>query len=229
LFTVKKVEFAAVILDPAETRPFTTTNFQEIIETAHRHGALVIFDEVKTGFRTALGGVQALFGVMPDLTAISKGMANGYPIAAVVGLSQHMDRMKDIFVSGTFSVESMSMAASLATIQELKEKNVPDHLNRIGQRFIDGLNEICSIRGIEGPLAYADPVPSMPRFKWDPYTEDHSNPAHIFFFSQCMRYGLFFSHWHVSFINYSHQEKDIDEALDLCDFIMAKTKREFNL
>ena len=85
-------KFAAIILCPADTRPFTTENYQNIIDVAHRHGALVIFDEVKTGFRTTVGGVQKLLGVTPDLTTLSKGMGNGYPIAAVVGKEEYMKR-----------------------------------------------------------------------------------------------------------------------------------------
>jgi glutamate-1-semialdehyde aminotransferase len=229
LFKKTKEKFAAVILCPADTKPFTKENFQAIIDVAHKHGALVIFDEIKTGFRSALGGVQELFGLCPDLTTLSKGMGNGYPISAVVGQAKYMDQIVRTPIAGTFSVEALSLAASLATIRELKEKKVAEHLWKVGQRFIDGLNQICRNHGLEEPQAYADPIPSMPRFSWNPAQEESnmSHPAAKYFFSECYKYGLFFSPWHVSFVNYSHKNKDIDQALDICDFIMARTKKNW--
>ena len=225
LFERTHEPFAAVILCPADTKPFTHENYQAIIDNAHRHGALVIFDEIKTCFRTSLGGVQELLGVMPDLTTVSKGLANGYPLSALVGKEECMKRMPETATAGTFSVEALSLAAAIETIKEIKEKNVTDHLWKMGQRLIDGLNRICSDHRMVGPRAYADPVPSMPRFTW-PLQQDRSpHPDHDYFFAQCARYGLFFSPWHVGFVNYSHKDKDIDEALDICDFAMAKTRK----
>jgi glutamate-1-semialdehyde aminotransferase len=187
----------------------------------------VIFDEVKTGFRTSLGGAQKLLGVTPDLATISKGMGNGYPIAAVVGKKKYMKHFPQTPTAGTFSVEAFSIAAAVAVIREMREKKVVEHLWKMGQRLIDGLNVICRDHGIEGPEAYPDPVPSMPRFTWRPRTEDFSHPAHRYFFAECYRHGLFYSSWHVSFVNYSHKSKDIDEALEICDFVMDTVKKRF--
>ena len=119
------------------------------------------------------------------------------------------------------------MAASIAVLKELKEKNVAAHLWKTGQRLIDGLNEICRAHGMEQPRAYADPVPSMVRFMWKPHTSEFRYPPHLYFFNECCRYGLFFVNWHVGFVNYSHKNRDIDQALDICDFVMGKTRRKF--
>ena len=227
LFRKSRVKYAAVIICPADTKPFTQENYQDIVDVAHKHGALAIFDEVKSGFRVSLGGAQELLGVTPDLTTLSKGLGNGYPIAALVGKRQYMDRVWETGTSGTFSVEALSIAASIAVLKELKEKNVVAHLWKIGQRLIDGLNEICRAHGMEQPRAYADPVPSMVRFMWKPHTSEFRYPPHLYFFNECCRYGLFFTNWHVAFVNYSHKNRDIDQALEICDFVMGKTKRKF--
>lgn len=226
LFKKKKVKFAAVILCPADTKPFTTENFQNIIDVAHDHGALVIFDEVKTGFRCALGGAQELLGVTPDLTTVSKGIANGYPIGAVVGKREFMQYMPNTPNSGTFANEALSMTAALETLKEMKEKNVPAHMDEMGRRFISGLNEIISAHKISGAKAYGDPVPAMPRLIWEEDKRGGGNPVHHYFFSQCYRYGLFFHEWHVGFVNYSHKARDIDQALEICDFVMSKTVKK---
>ena len=225
LFRRTGKRFAAVILCPADTRPPTTENYQGIIDVAHKHGALVIFDEIKTGFRTRLGGVQELLGVLPDLTTLSKGIANGYPLAALVGKKKYMERMPETPIAGTFSVEALSIAAALATLRAMRDRNVVDHLWKVGGRLIDGLNDICRAHGIEDAAAYPAPTPSMPRFKWRPHTDDLTHPMQDYFFSQCVRYGVFLSNWHVGFVNFSHKKKDIDEALEICDFVMAKTRK----
>lgn len=227
LFNSTRDPFAAVIICPADCRPFTKENYQGIIDVAHRHGALVIFDEIKTGFRVAKGGAQEHLGVMPDLTTLSKGMANGYPVSAVVGKAEYMERWNETPTSGTFSVEALSIAASNATLREIQEKDVVSHLWKMGQRLIDGLNKICRDHGMEEAQAFADPVPSMPRFTWSPGKGHSDHPAHEYFFSECMKYGLFFSSWHVGFVNYSHTSRDIDEALDICDFVMGRIKRDW--
>jgi glutamate-1-semialdehyde aminotransferase len=121
----------------------------------------------------------------------------------------------------------MSIAAAIATLRELKEKNVPAHLGKMGRRLIDGLNGICKSYKMEGPLAYPDPFEATPRFMFKPHTEEFTDPAHRYFFSQCVRFGLFFAPWHVGFVNYSHKEKDIDQALDICDLAMARTRKKF--
>ena len=228
LFKNIKKKFAAVILCPADTKPFTTENYQGIVDVAHKHGALVIFDEIKTGFRVALGGAQELLGVIPDLTTLSKGMGNGYPISAVVGKAEYMEKICETPTAGTFSVEALAIAASAATIKEVRDKDVPAHLARVGQRLIGGLQKICLDHGMEEARAYADPVPSMIRFTWNSQGGNECNhSAHHYFFSECFRYGLFFCPWHVAFVNYSHQDSDIDEALEICDFVMAKTKKNW--
>ena len=226
LFETTKQEFAAVILCPADTRPFTAENYQAIVETAHRHGALVIFDEIKTGFRVAPGGAQEYLGVTPDLTTLSKALGNGYPISAVVGKAKYMERWVETPTSGTFFVEALAIAAAIATLREIREKNVVHHLYKMGQRLIDGLKRICHDRGMEEAQAYADPVASMPRFTWHPHEGNRSDhPVHKQFFEECIKRGLFFVPWHVSFVNYSHTEADIDEALNICDDAMAATVR----
>lgn len=221
-------DFAAVIICPIDTRPFTQENYQEIIDIAHKHGALVIFDEIKSGFRTALGGAQELLGVVPDLTTLSKGMGNGYPISAVVGMSDYMEHMVHTPAIGTFSVEAIGLTAAMATIRELQAQNAVSHMWKVGQQFIDGLNTICNDHHMDDMSAVADPVPSIFRFAWHSKLANNYNESiPKYFFGECLKYGLFLSPWHVGFVNYSHSSRDIDEALDICDYVMARTKKQF--
>ncbi len=141
----------------------------------------------------APGRAQEYLGVTPDLTTLSKGLGNGYPISAVVGKAQYMEQWSGTPTSGTFFVEALSIAAAIATVREVREKPVVPHLYNLGQRLIDGLKRICLDRGMEEAKAYADPVPSMPRFTWHPHEGNRSdNPVHQQFFRECVKRGLFF-------------------------------------
>lgn len=233
VFKATKKPFAAVMICPADTRPFTRENYQGIVNVAHRHGALAIFDEIKSGFRIAPGGAQEYLGVTPDITTLSKGLANGYPLSAIVGKSKYMDQMPEAGIAGTFSVEALSLTAALATLREIQSKNVVAHLHRMGQRFIDGLNDICRRHGRHEARAYGDPVPSMPRFEWKPGTvvgggQSCQDKDYRHFFSQLYRYGVYFGEWHVGFMMFSHKDRDIDQVLEICDFVMEKTKKQMS-
>jgi glutamate-1-semialdehyde 2,1-aminomutase len=109
-------------------------------ELATTHGAVLIFDEVITGFRHHLGGYQAIAKVIPDLTTLGKAMGNGFPIAAVCGRGAIMDRFKsrpggDTYFSGTYNGNAVSCAAALATLETLERERVHEHLFRLGERM----------------------------------------------------------------------------------------------
>ncbi|PIT86864.1 MAG: aspartate aminotransferase family protein, partial [Candidatus Magasanikbacteria bacterium CG10_big_fil_rev_8_21_14_0_10_43_6] len=121
-------EVAAVIMEPMNYQEPADGFLQQVKDLTHKHGALLIFDEVITGFRFGLGGAQGLFGVTPDLATFGKSMANGMPISALVGKKEYMDIVSDIFYSFTYAGETLSIAAALATIQEIEEKNVVGYI-----------------------------------------------------------------------------------------------------
>ena len=135
-------EFAAVILEPMNVAWPTPEFLPGLRQLCDQHGALLIFDETITGFRFHLGGAQTLFGVTPDLAAFGKGMANGFPISAVVGRRDHMQRMEDIFFSGTFGGDAIALAAANAVIKKMRSLDVPARLAERGQPLLDGLDSL---------------------------------------------------------------------------------------
>ncbi|MCW8863845.1 MAG: aminotransferase class III-fold pyridoxal phosphate-dependent enzyme [Colwellia sp.] len=144
VFSDNNEKIAAVILEPMNTQ-FPENNFlQQVKDLCHQHGAVLIFDETITGFRYHMGGAQTLFGVTPDLATFGKGMANGYPISAVVGRKDIMSLMADIFFSGTFAGETLSLAATQATLDFMLENNVVEHLTTMGDKLKTGLSEIIN-------------------------------------------------------------------------------------
>jgi glutamate-1-semialdehyde 2,1-aminomutase len=150
-------EIAAVIVEPvAHNSPglLPRPGFLEgLRETCDEHGALLIFDEVITGFRHHVGGYQAIAGVLPDLTAFGKAIANGYPLAAVGGRRELMERYTttatgDVHYGGTYNGNAVAVAAGIATIERLADGSVHEHVFRLGRRMREGLRQIGARAGI---------------------------------------------------------------------------------
>ncbi|MDP6952977.1 MAG: aminotransferase class III-fold pyridoxal phosphate-dependent enzyme, partial [Alphaproteobacteria bacterium] len=128
LFKAHPGEFAAVIMEPMSVEEPKPGYLAALAELVRAQGAVLIFDEIVTGFRYALGGAQDYFGITPDLAAFGKGMGNGMPISAVVGRADLMVQMEEIFFSATFGGESLSLAASLSVIDKMRREPVIETL-----------------------------------------------------------------------------------------------------
>ena len=133
--------FAAVVMEPMNTTEPAPGYLEGVKTAAGEHGALLVFDEIITGFRYALGGAQAHFGVTPDLACFGKGMGNGMPISAVLGRADIMREMEEIFFSGTFGGEALSLAAAIATIDKMRREPVIERLWETGAVLAAGAQE----------------------------------------------------------------------------------------
>lgn len=162
VFARHRGQVAAIILEPVAHNVgclLPREGFLEgLRELATAHGAVLIFDEVITGFRHHLGGYQAIAGVTPDVTTFAKAMANGFPIAAVCGKAEIMDHFKtraggDTYYSGTFNGNAVGCAAALATIEILEREPVHQHLFALGERLRKGLSEIHQRFGVPAVVA----------------------------------------------------------------------------
>ncbi len=140
-FAEHPAQIAALIMEPMNVAYPAQGYLEGVRELTHRHGAVLIFDEVITGFRFAAGGAQELFGVTPDLATFGKGMANGYPVSAVVGKAELMEEMEEVFFSFTFGGEALSLAAALATMEKIQKQPVIEHLHAQGRKVQEGLVE----------------------------------------------------------------------------------------
>ncbi len=208
-------EFAAVIVAPETVSPAKSETFQRLIEIAHKHGAVFILDEVKTGFRMGLGGIQARLGITPDLTTLSKAMANGYPLGALVGKREVMRAAEEVHLSATFNGEAVSMAASLATLEVLEQPGNLEHIWRMGERLIAGLNALAGKHGAEA-VAFGEPLPPMPvmRFKGEGEAVDNLRRE---FYAEVIARGVLLHPSHVWFVCLAHGEPEIEQTLEVAD------------
>jgi glutamate-1-semialdehyde 2,1-aminomutase len=130
-------EFAAVILEPMNVVWPQEGFLQGVIDLAHEHGAVAIFDETITGFRFAAGGAQQLFGATPDLACFGKGLANGYPLAAVAGRGDIMTEFEHVFFSFTMGGETLSLAAARAALDKTVREGVTDVIAARGTQLLE--------------------------------------------------------------------------------------------
>lgn len=142
-------QIAAVIMEPMNVTYPIPGFLENVKEMAHKNGAIFIFDETVTGFRFANGGAQEFFNVTPDMATFGKGLANGYPLSAVVGRSDLMKQMEDVFFSFTFGGEMLSLAAAKATMEKLRREPVVETLKQRGETVLTGVAKAIKKHGAE--------------------------------------------------------------------------------
>lgn len=148
LLSSHKDEFAAVILE-AFNHVFPEEGYLAgVREIAHRHGALLIFDEICSGFHFGLGGAQKMFGVIPDLATFGKAMGNGYPISCVVGRRDVMEVFNDVFMSFTFAGDVAAMAAANAVLDALEHGDAYARMEAAAVPLFDGARVLADISGL---------------------------------------------------------------------------------
>ena len=204
---VAAVIMEAVLLDaPA-------AGFLELVKKlAHEHGALLIFDEIVTGFRWATGGAQEHFGVVPDLATFGKGMANGLPLAALVGRADFARQFEDVFVSSTFGGDTLALAAARATIDEYRQQPVIAHLWAAGRRFQEGFRRAVSRTGVP---AECIGFPVHPKIVFRHAREETNRLLMSLFLQETGRRGVIF-HFAGFNISFSHSDADVDQSLEAC-------------
>jgi glutamate-1-semialdehyde 2,1-aminomutase len=147
-------ETACVILEPVTFAAPPAGYLEALRAACNRSGALLVFDEMWTGFRLALGGAQEFFGVRADLACFSKAVANGMPLSILTGRSDVMSLLdRQVFFFTTFGGEALSLAAARATIREIRARHVPAHLARLGRRLKDGYNATAAELGLGSKTA----------------------------------------------------------------------------
>ncbi|MEL6421160.1 MAG: aminotransferase class III-fold pyridoxal phosphate-dependent enzyme, partial [Pseudomonadota bacterium] len=218
LFAAHPGEIAAVIMEPIAFDDPTENFLSQVKETCHAHGALLIFDEVVTGLRLAPGSAQEMLGVTPDLAALGKGLANGFPLSAVVGRSDVMHLMEEIFFSFTMGGEAISLAAAKATLEKTDTADVLTHLHDVGDHLKRGVIQRIADAGLTDALALIG-HPSWTLFQFRDAGGVDAMALKTLFMQECQRRGVLNVGLH--FVSYAHTRGDIDEALGAYDEVFA--------
>jgi len=202
-------DVAAIILEPVVFAEPKDNFLQNLHQLCREKGIVLIFDEMWTGFRMALGGAQEYFGITPDLATYSKAVANGMPISILTGRKEIMELAdEDIFFYTTFGGEALSLAATKATIEELADKNVTKFLNDQGRKLKDGYNEIANKLSINFTKAVGYNWRSMITFDekgGDPLIQKSLMQQEM------IKRGVLWQGFHN--MSFSHSDADVDYTL----------------
>lgn len=229
-------DVAGIILEPIPHNVGCILPKQEFLqglrEICDREGIVLIFDEVITGFRHHIGGYQSICGVTPDLTTLGKAFANGYPMAAIGGKRDMMQRFNtrvggDVFFSGTFNGHAGCIAAALATIETLEGGDVHKHIFRLGERMRDGLRSIIDRLGVPAMVAGFGSVFTVYFMEERPIENfdallDNDAALYIRYRQELMKRGVFEIPMNLkrNHVSYSHTQEDIDWTLGVAEEAM---------
>ncbi|MBX7150535.1 aminotransferase class III-fold pyridoxal phosphate-dependent enzyme [bacterium] len=215
---------ACVILEPMVFE-FPRNNFlHELKRLCETNGTLLIFDEMWTGFRLAVGGAQEHFGVHADLACFSKAIANGMPLSVLCGRKDIMQLCeKDVFFFTTFGGETLSLAAAKATIEELRLKNVPQYMATQGKKIKDGYNQLIRDLGMNYTSCIGADCRSMVTFDGKA-----GNPLEMksLIQQEFIKRGILWSGFHN--LSFSHNDADIAHTLSTYAEVLPILKQAVN-
>jgi glutamate-1-semialdehyde aminotransferase len=215
---------AGVILEPIQANGPTNNYLQELKRLCNKHNVLLIFDEVVSGFRYALGGAAEFYKVIPDLIAFGKGMANGMPISVVAGRSDILELIetKKVFISTTFGGETLSMASALETINLLSKPQVYDTFWALGSKLKDGLIQLVKQYGLSEYISIDGLAPHCGPSFHSINGFDKYDLASIFNY-EMIQNGILT----IGVINLSmaHNSRDIDQYLIGADAALSQIKK----
>jgi glutamate-1-semialdehyde 2,1-aminomutase len=222
IFNTLENKVAAVILEPMNTTYPTKDFLSSVKELTHKAGAVLIFDEVITGFRFSKGGAQELFGVTPDLSTFGKGIANGFPLSALVGKREIMLEMENVFLSGTFGGELLSLAAAKNVLQRHLEEDICGDLEAKGVKLADLTTKAISENGLEDVVSLSG-HPSWKFVNWQPTTNYSAGEIKTYFLQEIFQEGILVLNSHN--ISQAHDKKIILKIADSYSRVFGKIQR----
>lgn len=237
-FTEMGPEIAAVVVEPVAGNMglvLPEAGFLEgLRQVTEEHGALLIFDEVITGFRVGPGGAQDYFGVYPDLTTLGKVIGGGLPVGAYGGKAEIMSHLAPagpVYQAGTLSGNPMAMAAGVETLKQLKEPGFYEQLAEKRKKLASGLSEAAAGQGIEINQAgigsmFCTFFTGGPVIDFDSAGSSETEQFKVFF-RELLRCGVYIapSQFETGFVSAAHSEADIEETVSAAEKAFAAVRR----
>lgn len=210
-------ELAAVVIEPLVVAEPGREWLETVRAEATRVGAVLIFDEIKTAFRLAIGGAAERWGVHPDLMVLGKAMANGLPLAAVGGRADLMAGVTRTWISSTLATETVALAAARATLEVFEREDVCAHLHSVGTRLLHGLHDLqhrhsAVVTGVAG-------VAEMCFLHFSDETTSRAVAA------GCAHRGLLFKRTAYNFVSLAHDQQTVDRTLSIVDGVLTAVER----
>jgi glutamate-1-semialdehyde aminotransferase len=208
---LKKGDVAAVILEPQALTTPKSGYLEGVRKLCTKYKAILIFDEVVTGFRWSLGGAQEYFGVTPDLCCMGKAVANGMPLGIIAGKAEYMNELNHVFFSMTFGGEALSLVAAIATIKELKTKDY-NYIWELGNMLDMGIKNAAKKYNLD--IIFAGDAPRH-NLTFNSKTYGDVDGIKALFYQEMIKQDILFPN--VIYIQFSHTKKDIQKTIDAAD------------
>jgi len=232
LMAIHGSETAAIIMTPFghpnhEKMEIPKPGFlQGVRDIADRYGAVLVYDEIRTGFRLSMGGAQKLYGVVPDLTVLGKALANGYPISVVTGKKDiMMAAAQKLFISSTFFPNSDGFVAALKTIEILEREKVLTNIWEKGERFFQQIKALLDQYDVGAELTGVAPMFYITFEKDDSGSYKGKRRD---FYVQLIRKGFFFSPFHHAYISFRHTDGDLQLTLGAIEESLSFVRHKYS-
>jgi glutamate-1-semialdehyde 2,1-aminomutase len=225
IFSKHPKGIAAVILEPM-TNEFPESKFLEKTKKlCRKYGAVLIFDETITGFRFSKGGAQEVFQVTPDLSTFGKGIANGYPLSVVCGSREIMREMENIFFSGTFGGELLSLAAANVVLGMHQKDEISPRLNKYGEELSQDLQKVIDQSDMSGLLEIKG-HPTWKFLEWKDGSEFTAPELKTFFMQEMFRSGILILSTHN--VTLAHNKKIRGVIISKYERVLTLMKKAIN-
>ncbi len=220
---VKNNDIGVIIMEPARHHDPEKNFLENVRKIANEIGAVLIFDEVSSGWRMNVGGIHELYSVYPDVAVYGKAMSNGFPMAAIVGKREVMDAAQNSFISSTYWTDRVGPVAAISTINKMQKNKVPSHLCEIGNLIRYGWKKLAKehdlkIETLDGGIS------SIPVFG---FNYANNNQVLSTLFTQMMLEKGFLASKSV-YVSYSHKKEDIENYLENVDEVFKLIKNSID-
>lgn len=216
-------KIAAIVMEPLRSH-YPKKGFLETVrEETRKAGAVLVIDEITAGWRLCLGGAHKLFNLEPDIAVFAKAMSNGYPMAAIIGRREFMDKSQETFISSTYWTDRIGPTAAIMTIERLKELGVPKHLSAIGKKVQQGWEELARKHGLSIEIAGTYPLGHF-AFK-------HDQPLVLKTLYTQFMLDMRFLATNAFYASYAHKDKHVCkylEATDAAFSLISKAVKDSN-
>lgn len=209
----KNKDIGVIAMEPVRHHEPKDNFLRKVRKIADEIGAVLIFDEITSGWRMNVGGIHALHKVNPDIAVYGKAMSNGFPMAAVVGKREIMDVAQESFISSTYWTDRMGPAASIATINKMLKNDVPSHLCKIGNTVSKGWKKLAKAHDLKIEIMG---IPPLTTFTFD---HEKSQALHTLFTQEMLDRGFLASK--SVYASYSHTKKHVSRYLENVDEVFG--------
>jgi glutamate-1-semialdehyde aminotransferase len=208
-------DLAAIIMEPVRNYHPDNSFLKKVRKIADSIGAVLIFDEITSGFRLRVGGAHHMYNVDPDILIFGKALGNGFPIGAILGREEIMDVTQETFISSTFWTERIGPTAALATINKIQENNTPQHLIKIGELISNGWMECAMSNGLDINIMG---LPPLAGFIFN-YDDELSMQLRTLFTQEMLKRG--YLAWHHVYTSFKHDEEIVEQYMSNVDDVFG--------